>query len=129
MWLVCRTTNALSTALLQDALLNGSPNWDITLSDVLAILLQSALACRPGDMKMTDGYKQKEDLQLKDVDLRVTETSEEPAIKMTVTLRFCKGFKCVLALSPENTVSRSCLRVVGYSISLPIDSKGLDNVR
>lgn len=49
-WLGVTSVKRMVDAVFEDALHNGSRNWDLTIHTVLSILLTSAIQCRPGDI-------------------------------------------------------------------------------
>ncbi|OBT86748.1 hypothetical protein VE02_06282 [Pseudogymnoascus sp. 03VT05] len=49
-WIGVILVRRLITAILEDAIDNGSTNWDKTLQKALSLLLISALSCRSGDI-------------------------------------------------------------------------------
>jgi hypothetical protein len=49
-WVGVYILRKLTVAMLVDGLENGAMNWDVTLSKVTSIILQSALSSRSGDL-------------------------------------------------------------------------------
>ena len=76
----------------------GSLSWDITLSKVLAIILQAACAARAGDVALTDHYESHESMSWKHLDLRIQDrpVATRPTVSdltLTITLAFTKNNK------------------------------------
>ena len=94
LWLGSRIVQQMAVAMLNNAINNGTKSWDVTLSCCLTIVLQSALACRAGDIQRSKHYTGEEYLQWKHITLKATgATVQNPKLTMLVTLLYRKGHK------------------------------------
>lgn len=76
------------------AIYNGTHSWDIRISKMMSIALQSATDSRAGDLCRSHGYHELECLCWKDIDLKLTKGGKSiQDFIMTVTVRFEKGYK------------------------------------
>lgn len=92
-WITYEIIHKLATAVLSDAVQNGTKNWDITLAGTFSLVFQAALAARSGDITKSVGYKGDEYLKWQDIDLRATGSGDEMVFNMTVKLLYRKGYK------------------------------------
>ncbi|KAI0194052.1 hypothetical protein EV127DRAFT_478660 [Xylaria flabelliformis] len=92
-WVTSDIIQILIQALLQDAIKNGTPSWDIVIMNVLNLLLQSIRACRSGDICRSNHYTGKECLCWKDIVIRQDISNGQEIPVATFTLAFTKGSK------------------------------------
>ena len=94
LFLTSRIMERLNTALLTDAIVNGTRSWDGTISDCLSLALQAALAARAGDIKRSGRYTGSEYIQWQDVEmLALGANAQSPGLKMVVAMRYRKNHK------------------------------------
>lgn len=55
-WVTAQIVTRLVSGMFAQALTGGTLSWDVTISRALSILLQSALACRAGEVGFSQGY-------------------------------------------------------------------------
>ena len=92
-WLGAIVAAKLSTALFQDALLNGTRNWDVVISRALSIVLMAALVSRSGDIAKSNGYTDVECLKYGHISMKLVEMDGVETIKMLTTIHYEKGHK------------------------------------
>ena len=83
------------TSALNNAMTNGTANWDITISGVLNILCLSSLAARSGDLVRS---QMEEDsptafLNYNDIVLKLVNGKEIVNLVASVMIRIEKGYK------------------------------------
>jgi hypothetical protein len=61
----------MTTALLREALLEGTLSWELTLQRCLALCFMASLSCRAGEITRSDGYDQLETLQYKHITIHL----------------------------------------------------------
>ncbi len=61
----------MAQSWLQDALVNGTNWWDITILSLLSIVMMSALDCRSGDMIRASGYRGNEYMRFEHITLKL----------------------------------------------------------
>lgn len=91
----------MNEAILTSAFLEGTPSWEVTVSNILALALQSALCSRASDVVRTYGYEEMQALCWGDVEIVLDKDSggpfpegfSSPPFTATFTLRYCKGEK------------------------------------
>jgi hypothetical protein len=93
LWIGCVMIQKLATAVLSDAVQQGTKNWDLTIASTFSIVLQAALASRSGETTRSAGYTGDEYMKWQDIEL--TATGDGSAFKMTVKLLYRKGHKWV----------------------------------
>lgn len=92
-WVGIALVEKLTRAFLQAAIDRGCLSWDVILCKVLSIVLMSALACRSGDIALTQGYTN-EYLRWEDVQLKLGKGGDTiDDLEADVTLRSEKGKK------------------------------------
>ncbi|KFZ05831.1 hypothetical protein V501_07977, partial [Pseudogymnoascus sp. VKM F-4519 (FW-2642)] len=98
MWIGFMLVLKMATAWVKDAFENGTHSWDITISKLASIVIQSALSSRSGDITRSQLYEGIEYLCWG----HITFTLESPAtrdapsvqdLKGTFELQFTKGHK------------------------------------
>jgi hypothetical protein len=90
-WITCVMIHKLATAVLSDAVQQGTKNWDLTLVGTFSIVFQAALASRSGEIARSKGYTGDEHMKWEDIELRAT--GDGSAFEMTVKLFYRKGHK------------------------------------
>ncbi len=94
LWLSSQMVKRMAMAVFSDAMLNGTKSWDATLSGLLALVMQAALASRAGDIKRSGGYKGVEYLKWEDIVLVAKGSSvTDPKLTMLMTLKYRKNYK------------------------------------
>lgn len=90
----CLLTKLLVETALNDAITNGTANWDITISGVLNLLLLSSLAARSGDLVYNRlGEHPLPFLVYDDIVLRLGDGDEIEDLVASVKIRNIKGHK------------------------------------
>jgi hypothetical protein len=87
-------TRQMVMAILQEALEEGTTNWDKTIQKALSILLLSALSCRVGDITKTTG--ETHDLPFlcyNDITIKLVKGVSLENLEAKVTIRNEKGQK------------------------------------
>ena len=92
-WLTCQIIKKLVTAVLIDAVENGTKSWDATLAGSFALVLQAALSARSGDIKRSAHYSGEEYLKWRDIELIATAQDGKVTLKMLIKLFWRKGAK------------------------------------
>jgi hypothetical protein len=67
LWLHSKVVKQMCTALVTDAIENGTHSWDVTCSKVLSFILQAALGSRAGDVAKSTRYSDADCLNWKHV--------------------------------------------------------------
>lgn len=126
LWLMHDVVGRMTTAILRDAVTQGTQSWEITIQRCLSLLLMAALCCRAGDFTRSNMYDGLEVLRWEHVTVHL-EAAESPSRFMAMLeLQYCKGEKWVLPphrnytsllantplgttrRSPRSHISRSC---------------------
>jgi hypothetical protein len=92
-WLTCQVVKKLVTAVLMDAIQNGTKCWDMTVAGCFSLVLQAALCSRAGDFMRSKHYTGGEYLKWEDIQLVATVDNGEVSLKMLVKLLWRKGHK------------------------------------
>ncbi|KPM36938.1 hypothetical protein AK830_g9628 [Neonectria ditissima] len=94
LWITSDVVRTMCMAMMQDALDNGVLSWDNTISRVMYLCFQTALAARMGDITRSGHYTSDECLSFKDVKIRLrTMNDGKERLWAVITLRYIKGFK------------------------------------
>ena len=92
-WIGASMIEKMSRAWFQAALDDGCLSWDVTIHKGLTVVLQSALACRAGDMTLSRGYTN-EFMQWIDITMKLAPGDDSlDGIQLTCLLRFEKNHK------------------------------------
>lgn len=92
-WLTSEIMKKLVTAVIVNAVHNGTKSWDVTVSSCLSLVLQAAMASRSGDFRRSHHYDGEEFLKWRDIQLVVEERNGVGSLRMLIKLRYCKGQK------------------------------------
>ena len=93
-WLGVASVKRMIDAVLEDAVRNGSRNWDVTIHMILSILMTSALQCRSGDIaKSTYNTQPLPCLVYKDISIKLINGEDIDQLEARVTIRNEKGHK------------------------------------
>ena len=94
-WVGCVMIRVMVTSVLNNAMSNGTKNWDITISGVLNLLLLSSLAARSGDLVPDDMEKGSPTafLNYNDIVLKLVNGKDIVNLVASVTIRNEKGYK------------------------------------
>jgi hypothetical protein len=94
-WLTCQIVKKLATAVLSDAVQQGTKSWDETLAGTFSLVLQAAMASRSGDFTRSNGYTGDEYLKWKDIELVATDDNDNNGLvfKMLIKLFYRKSHK------------------------------------
>ena len=94
-WVGCVIIRLMVTSALNDAINNGTANWDITISGVLNMLLLSSLAARSGDLVSSPMERDSPTafLNYDDIVLKLVNGKEIVNLIASVTIRNEKGYK------------------------------------
>lgn len=94
-WLTCQIVKKLATAVMSDAVQQGTQSWDVTLAGTFSLVLQAAMASRSGDFKRSAHYTGDEYLKWQDIELvaTVSDDNNELVFKMMIKLFYRKGHK------------------------------------
>lgn len=94
-WLTCQVVKKLATAVVSDAVQNGTRSWDFTLAGTFSLVLQAALSSRSGDFKRSSHYTGDEYLKWQDIELVAVGSNDNDKLvfKMLVKLFYRKGAK------------------------------------
>ncbi|OBT74080.1 hypothetical protein VF21_07115 [Pseudogymnoascus sp. 05NY08] len=87
MWIGFMLVLKMATAWVKDAFENGTHSWDITISKLASIIIQSALSSRSGDITRSQLYEGIEYLCWG----HITFTLESPATRDTPSVQDLKG--------------------------------------
>ena len=93
-WIGVTLVKNMADAVMDDALKNGTLNWDVTVRDLLMVILTSALQCRAGDI-----FKDRLDdhelpfIAYGDIRLRLANGMQIEHLEALVTIRNEKGLK------------------------------------
>ena len=94
LWLYAKVVKQMCTAIVTDAIENGTHSWDVTCSKVLALILQAALCSRAGDVAKSTRYSDADCLNWKHVMLkRVSRKDGTQNWEALITLAYTKGHK------------------------------------
>ena len=78
MWITSHIMQQIKGAMFSDAMVNGTPSWDMTLQDIFSIALQSALAARVRDIARFVHYVGDEYMKWEDVKVVIAGRGEGP---------------------------------------------------
>lgn len=93
-WLSCQVVKKMATAVLIDAVEEGTESWDVTIASVFSLVLQAALCSRPGDFKRSAYYAGEEYIKLRDIEMVSTADNDgNVQMRMLVKLLWRKGVK------------------------------------
>ncbi|KAK5169674.1 uncharacterized protein LTR77_005652 [Saxophila tyrrhenica] len=99
-WIGFVTLSRLVRDYFQHWLDYGCNNFDLVVSDCLAIVLQAALGCRVGDVARTSGYSNQEAMRYEHVELYLVGDAPTMAgevtladLRATVEIAYAKGHK------------------------------------
>ena len=93
-WLGVTLVKWMIDAVFEDAVRNGSRNWDVTIHTALSLLLISALQCRSGDItKSTYNTQPLPCLVYKDISLKLIKGEDIDHLEARITIRNEKGTK------------------------------------
>lgn len=95
-WLGFTTVSRLVRLFLEDAKLNGTLNWDLTVAKCLSVVLVAGLGIRSGDAALSSGYTEE---FMRWEDIEITLTGNEPSFdscQADVVIKYSKGCKDVL---------------------------------
>lgn len=97
-WISFMTLLRMSRSWFQRAMSEGTYSWDIILTKVTSVVMQSAMSSRSGDITRTQLYEALECLCWKDITLKLDEATDRSMPKVadlrgTFLLRFTKGYK------------------------------------
>lgn len=89
----------MNEAILEEAARRGTPSWEVTVYNVLALAMQSALCSRAGDIVRSQGYKGMEVVCWKDVYLALLVLGDDPLpegfssppFSASILMRYRKG--------------------------------------
>jgi hypothetical protein len=94
LWITSDLILRMNTAIIKDAMEEGTMSWDYTIFSAMILSLQSALSARAGEIGRSPYYKGEEYLAYKDIDIRWVDTSGgKGKLWCVITLRFEKGKK------------------------------------
>ena len=92
-WLGALLVHRVTTAYAQDALANGTFNWDTVLLRILSVVLQSVLGCRAGDLARSQHYKGLEYMRFEHIQMKLVQFEGKEIIQAQIVLRYAKGSK------------------------------------
>ena len=94
-WVGCVMIRIMVTSALNDAMSNGTANWDITISGVLNMLHLSSLTARSGDLVNSPMERNSPTafLNYNDIVLKLVDGKEIVNLVASVTIRNEKGYK------------------------------------
>ena len=93
-WIGANLVKNMADAVMDDALKNGTLNWDVTVRDLLILILSSALQCRAGDI-LKDKFDDHElpFIAYGDIRLKLANGMQIEHLEALVTIRNEKGAK------------------------------------
>jgi hypothetical protein len=94
-WLTCQIVKKLATAVISDAVQQGTRSWDMTLAGTFSLVLQAAMASRSGDFTRSAHYTGDEYLKWQDIQLVATGSNDNNGLvfKMLIKLSYRKYHK------------------------------------
>ncbi|KAI0815833.1 hypothetical protein GGR55DRAFT_675446 [Xylaria sp. FL0064] len=104
-WVVTDAVQIMIQTLLQDAIKNGTPSWDIVIMRAVELLLQASCGCRAGEIRRSVLYTGREFLAWKHIVIWQTTKDGHDILKATITLAFVKGNKDSSARNREIVLS------------------------
>ncbi|KAK4032396.1 hypothetical protein C8A01DRAFT_41158 [Parachaetomium inaequale] len=94
LWITSDLIRRMNTAIIKDAMEEGTMSWDCIILSVVILSLQSALSARAGEIGRSRDYKGEEYLAYKDIDIRWVDTNDgKGKLSCVITLRAEKGKK------------------------------------
>lgn len=92
-WVGASMIEKMSRSWFQAALDDGCLSWDIVIHKALTVVLQSALACRSGDIAKSQ-LRTSEFMRWSDIKLKLTPGDDTlDGLQLTVVIKFEKGHK------------------------------------
>jgi len=97
-WISFMTLLRMSRSWFQRAMSEGTSSWDVMLTKITSVVMQSAMSSRSGDITRSQLYEGFECLCWKDIILTLDEATDRSMPKVedlrgTFLLRFTKGYK------------------------------------
>lgn len=97
-WVSGATILVLVDGLLRNAIVHGTPSWDMTLAKAMSLAVQSATGMRSGDLARSHGYSNQQVTLLGDLVVKVVNDEKGIRFRLLLTLRYTKGHKYVSTL-------------------------------
>ena len=88
----------LVDGLLRNAIVHGTPSWDMTISRAMSLAVPSATGMRSGDLARSHGYSNQQVTLLGDLVVKVVNDEKGIRFRSLLTLRNTKGHKYVSTL-------------------------------
>jgi len=94
-WVGITLVKKIVTAILEDAVVNGTCSWDVTISKLLSIVLLGTMGARAGDIGLSIGYTGMQVLQWKHIELKLKQGTPPVLDNLCcrITITFEKGSK------------------------------------
>lgn len=98
-WVSGATVLVLVDGLLRNAILHGTPSWDLTLAKAMSLAMQSATGMRSGDLARSRGYSNQQVTLLRDLVVKVVNDGKVIRFRSLLTLRYTQGHKYLSILN------------------------------
>ena len=93
-FITCSIMNKLGRDWLKHHEDNGTANWDVTLAQLMSIVLMASLGCRAGDISRSEDYHGDEYLKWKNIELTLRSSGTDlTGIEAIFTLPYTKAKK------------------------------------